>query len=130
MTKPMIAPSRTRPLPLSKQPAEARQQVAQLLAEAGWGGEADMVVLAVHEAMVNAQRHAGGVTAASVSLDGQAVVVEVRDKGQGFSVPESPSMPDPAGERGRGLFLIRRLAERADVVHTGGETCLNLRFEK
>lgn len=126
----MIAPSRTRPRPLSTQPAVARQQVARLLAETGWDGEADTVVLAVHEAMVNAQRHAGGVTRATLSLDGQAVVVEVRDRGRGFAVPQSPAMPDPAAERGRGLFLIRRLADRADVVQAGGEFCLNLRFEK
>lgn len=126
----MIAPSRTRPVPLSTQPAEARQQVGRVLADAGWDGDADTVILAVHEAMVNAQRHAGGVTGATVSLDGRAVLVEVRDRGRGFDVPQSPDMPDPAAERGRGLFLIRRLADRADVVRAGGEVCLNLRFEK
>jgi|SRR5579885_341011 len=126
----MIAPSRTRPVPLSTQPAEARQQVGRVLADAGWDGDADTVILAVHEAMVNAQRHAGGVTGATVALEGPAVLVEVRDRGRGFDVPQSPDMPDPAAERGRGLFLIRRLADRADVVRAGGEVCLNLRFEK
>ena len=126
----MIAPSCTRRVPLSTQPAEARRQMGQLLAESDWDGDADIVILAVHEAMVNAQRHAGGVTAATVSLDGPAVVVEVRDKGRGFDVPESPDMPDPAAERGRGLFLIRRLADRADVVKRNGEFCLSLRFER
>jgi anti-sigma regulatory factor (Ser/Thr protein kinase) len=126
----MIASSLARPVPLSPQPAVARRQVGQVLAEAAWRGDADAVVLAVHEALVNSQRHGGGVTGASVLVDDGAVVVEVRDRGRGFVVPDTPDMPDAAAETGRGLFLIRRLANQADVSRTGSEVCLQLRFEK
>jgi anti-sigma regulatory factor (Ser/Thr protein kinase) len=125
----MVASSLIRPVPLSPQPAVARRQLARLLDEGGWHGDADAVVLAVHEAMVNAQRHAGGVTGATASVDRGAVVVEVRDRGPGFGLPDSPELPDPAAETGRGLFLICRLAARVDVTRSDGEACLLLRFE-
>ncbi len=126
----MIASSLTRPMELSEQPAAARRQLTRLLDDAEWDGDADAVVLAVHEAMVNAQRHAGGVTHATAGLDRGAVVVEVADKGRGFGIPESPDMPDASAETGRGLYLIRRLAADARVVRSNGEVCLVLRFER
>jgi anti-sigma regulatory factor (Ser/Thr protein kinase) len=126
----MIASSLTRPVELSAEPAAARRQLARLLDDAAWDGDADAVVLAVHEAMVNSQRHAGGVSHATAGLDGRTVVVEVADKGGGFGVPESPDMPDAAAETGRGLYLIRRLATDAEVVRSNGEVCLVLRFER
>ena len=87
-------------------------------------------MLAVHEAMVNAQRHAGGVTSATAGLDGHTVVVEVVDKGRGFGIPDSPDMPDAAAETGRGLYLIRRLTADARVVRSDGEVRLVLRFDR
>lgn len=125
----MIASSLERPVALSPQPGAARRQVGQLLGDAKWPGDVDAVVLALHEALVNSQRHGGGVSQATASLDGDALVIEVRDKGRGFAVPASPDVPDPRSETGRGLFLIRRLATAADVRRTGDETCLLLRFE-
>ena len=126
----MLTSSPTRPLELSPQPAPARHQLTKLLAEAGWDGDIDAVVLAVHEAMVNAQRHAGGVTKATACLDGDAVVVTISDRGRGFGVAPSPPMPDISAERGRGLFLIRRLATDVQVDRAGREVRLVLRFER
>ena len=126
----MIASSLTRPVELSEQPGPARRQLARLLRDAGWDGDIDALVLAVHEAMVNAQRHAGGVTHATVTLDDRAVVVEVADRGRGFRIPGSPDMPDAAAETGRGLYLIRRLTADAQVVRSDGEVRLVLRFER
>ena len=126
----MTASSLIRPVELSEQPGAARRQLARLLDDAGWNGEADAVILAVHEAMVNAQRHGGGVTSATASLDDHTAVVEIVDRGRGFGIPESPGMPDAAAERGRGLFLIRSLSADAQVVRSGGEVRLVLRFER
>ena len=125
----MVASSLTRPVPLSPQPAEARRQLLRLLASAHWRGDADAVILALHEAMVNAVRHAGGVTCATAAVDDHTVIVEVRDRGRGFGVPDSPDMPDASAEAGRGLFLIRQLAASADVTRSDGEVRLLLRFE-
>jgi anti-sigma regulatory factor (Ser/Thr protein kinase) len=88
------------------------------------------VVLAVHEALMNSQRHAGGATAAMVGLDGPAVVVEVRDEGPGFDVARhAEAAPDPMAERGRGLWLISQLANSWEVLRFDDETCLRLRFD-
>lgn len=125
----MVATSLTPPVELSPQPAVARRELAHLLTERSWDGDVDAVILAVHEAMVNSQRHAGGVARVCARVNGD-VVVEVSDRGRGFGVPESPQLPDTAAERGRGLYLIRRLASDAKVVRSGREVCLHLRFER
>ncbi len=119
----------TRPVELSIQPATARRELTRLLADAKWNGDADGVVLAVHEAMVNAQRHGGGVTSASATFEGRDLVVEVSDRGRGFQIPESPEVADITAERGRGLFLIRHLTAGAEVVHKGSDVRLVLTFQ-
>ena len=126
----MKTASSTRPVQLPAQPSAARGELASVLADAGWDGDTDAVLLAVHEAMVNAQRHAGGVSRATAAVDGGTVVVEVVDCGRGFDVPRSPDLPDAAAERGRGLYLIRRLATDAHVERSGQEVCFVLRFER
>ena len=114
---------------LSADASVARRQLADTLDEAGWRGDADGVLLAVHEAMVNSQRHAGGVTRATARFDDGALVVEVWDRGGGFRMPRSKAAPDTLAERGRGLFLVRRLASDVEVARSGGEFGLLLRFE-
>jgi len=117
------------PMQLSVQPSLARRQLSELLAETHWSGDADAVVLAAHEALVNAEHHAGGVTAATADLDGNAVVVEVCDRGRGFRLPSDRQAPDAVSERGRGLWLMSQLATRSEVRSSGGEVCVCLRFE-
>lgn len=120
----------TRPVELSRHPAVARRQLTAMLSDADWDGDVDGVLLAVHEAMVNAQRHGGGVTHAGAHFDGSSLVVEVTDRGRGFDVPDSPGMPELTAERGRGLFLIRRLASDAHLVRDGADVCLVLTFDQ
>jgi anti-sigma regulatory factor (Ser/Thr protein kinase) len=117
-----------RPVELSRQPAVARRELARILDDTQWPGDTDGAVLAVHEAMVNSQRHGGGVTRATASFDGPALVVQISDQGQGFEVPESPELADATAERGRGLFLIRHLASDAHVERAGRDVQLVLTF--
>ncbi len=124
----MTVPALTRPLELSPQPAVARRELARLLADADWDGDVDGVILAVHEAMVNSHRHGGGVTGATAGFEGDNVVVEIADRGRGFTLPEAPGRADFAAERGRGLFLIRCLAADARVMRSGADVRLVLRF--
>ena len=116
---------------LSPVPSQARRELASLLESSAWSGDIDSVVLAVHEALINAHRHAGGATSATaVVQDSSVLVVEVRDRGPGFDVDEYTSQPpDPLAERGRGLWLISQIAAAWDVRHLGRETCLRLRFQ-
>ncbi|HEX3622724.1 MAG TPA: ATP-binding protein [Acidimicrobiales bacterium] len=126
----MIASSLASPVSLSPQSGVARRQVGQLLDDAAWRGDVDGVLLALHEALINAHRHAGGVSGASACLDGGSLQIEVRDRGRGFAIPDSAEAPDPEAETGRGLFLIRRLSSAADVSRSGGEVRLLLRFDR
>ena len=120
----------TRPVELSPQPALARRELTAMLTDAGWDGDVDGVLLAVHEAMVNAQRHGGGVTHACASFEGQSLVVEIADRGRGFHVAGSPGLPDLTAERGRGLFLIRHLTSDAHLVRDGADVRLVLTFDR
>ena len=128
-TKPMNAPSTHRSRALPPIPNQARRELRSLLVEADWPGDVESVVLAVHEALINSQRHAGGAVSARVSLHGQDVVVEVCDAGPGFDVSDHASRPpEVMAERGRGLWLISQIAESFDVRRDDDETCLSLRF--
>ena len=120
----------TRPVELSPQPAPARRELAAMLTDAGWDGDVDGVLLAVHEAMVNAHRHGGGVTHACARFDGHNLVVEIADRGRGFHVPDSAGVPDLTAERGRGLFLIRHLASDAHLAREGVGMRLVLTFDR
>ena len=78
------------------------------------------VVLAIHEAVVNALEHSGGtqpVVVRGTRLDG-LVAVEVLDSGSW----KAPELPAPEG-RGRGLALIRDLVTNAEIItRTDGTT--------
>ena len=124
----MVTSSLTRPVELPPQPTAARRELARLMGETHWAGDADAVVLAVHEAMVNAQRHAGGVAHAEAGFDGESLVVEVADRGPGFGLPTPCGVPDVDAERGRGLFLIQQLASDVRILRAGSENHLQLRF--
>lgn len=124
----MMVSALTRPVRLSPQPGAARRELGRMLENASWDGDADGVMLAVHEAMVNSQHHGGGVTRATAGFEGPDVVVEIIDRGQGFSVPDSPALADVGAETGRGLILIRHLAADAKVVRRGRDVSLVLTF--
>ncbi|MDP8937677.1 MAG: ATP-binding protein [Actinomycetota bacterium] len=117
------------PTPLSLRPARARQQLEDLLADGRWPGDVDSVVLAMHEALVNAQRHAGGAIAVDAVLDGSTLILEIYDRGPGFDLPPEPEAPEPLAERGRGLWLMCRISTRCEVRRQGDETCVHLRFD-
>src|SRR3569623_135461 len=97
----VIASTLRAPVALSPQPGTARRELADLLGDVRWDGDVDGVMLAVHEAMVNAHRHGGGLTGATAGFDGDDLLVEVSDRGSGFDVPESPAVADPTAEKGR-----------------------------
>ncbi len=125
----MASSSITRPVELSRQPNVARRELAQMLADERWHGDVDGLILAVHEGMVNAQRHGGGITGASACIDGDTVVVEIADRGRGFEIPRAMAVAEVTAERGRGLFLIDHLADEVTLERKGSEVCLTMKFE-
>ncbi len=120
-----------RPVGLSPRPATARRQLRALLRDDGWSGDIDDVVLALHEALVNAGRHGGGVRRAEAAVDPSGLVIVVTDRGSGFDPqPFVRRPPDLMADRGRGLWLISRLATTYDVRRTPEGTELTLRFAR
>jgi anti-sigma regulatory factor (Ser/Thr protein kinase) len=119
-----------KPIPLSLTPAQARRQLNGLLSEAGWMGDVDGALLALHEALVNAHQHGGGATRAEARFDGPMLVIQIWDQGPGFEVSErQATVPEPMAERGRGLWLISRVASEWEVHRDQAGISLVLRFK-
>jgi anti-sigma regulatory factor (Ser/Thr protein kinase) len=122
-----------RPRSLSLRPAAARRQLEALLRDERWPGDTDAIVLALHEALVNAGRHGGGARGAeaAISLDGSELTITVCDQGGGFDPrPYVRRSPNPMAERGRGLWLISRLATAYEVRRTEGGNEVVMRFAR
>jgi anti-sigma regulatory factor (Ser/Thr protein kinase) len=108
----------------------ARHELQALLTGTRWCRDKDSIVLAVHEAITNAEIHGGGVLRVQVGVEGGDLAVRVCDRGPGFDVAVSrPPAPDVYAEGGRGLCLIRQVASRVEGRRDDGDFCLYLRFE-
>ncbi|HKT03247.1 MAG TPA: ATP-binding protein [Rugosimonospora sp.] len=90
------------------------------------------IQLAVAEACGNVIRHAGPTEeyAVSVFFDAEQCTIEVVDKGPGLPPGRlrTDGRPGPTDESGRGLHLIRHLADRFDLTSSQAGTVL--RFVK
>jgi len=127
----MTAPGLAQPIALSLNPALARRQLEDLLSMAHLTVDADGVVLALHEAIVNAQCHGGGGVRAEAVVEQSELVIQVWDRGPGFDLPPYSSRPpDPMSERGRGIWLITRVASACEVHHGHDGASLVMRFAR
>lgn len=95
--------------------AAARRQVGELISD--WTGRDDASYaseLAFGELVANAMRHAPGPVRVIASTDGDgSAVLVVEDSGAGFTDKEH--VFDPYAESGRGLALVRAVADRVKV---------------
>ena len=99
--------------------AEVRGELAGLARLAGLAPEAtDRFVVAVNEVLINAIQHGGGTADVTMSVDGDQVVVEVRDRGAGIPADLPTELPPPDQVNGRGLWLARTLCNTM-TVHNG-----------
>ena len=127
----MTGPRLAQPIGLSLRPAIARRQVEELLRRERWPGDIDEIVLALHEALVNAQRHAGGVRRAEATVDRSSVVIQIWDRGPGFDpTPFVRRAPPAMAEHGRGLWLISQLTSACEVRREDEGTAVVLRFDR
>lgn len=90
------------------------------------------VLIAVTEAVNNAIQHGNKENEAlsinvSVSDNEKNVCFSIKDEGQGF---DFDNLPDPTApenilkENGRGIFLMRNLADKVEFTHEGTEVSL------
>jgi len=97
----------------------------------GWDREAGAdLEIALTEACANVVKHANGAQGFEVSLDvgEDHCSIDVVDKGAGFDL-EDGSAPTATSEHGRGLFLIRALAENVRM-QSSPRTGSLIHFEK
>lgn len=112
--------------------SSARARVSELLERLPFSSDGvfDMT-LACGEALGNAVDHTcGGGVIATVAAYPDRVAVEVSDCGEGFSLPEDEEPPasGPCAERGRGIRLMRLLADSVSIApkQAGGGTVVRL----
>jgi anti-sigma regulatory factor (Ser/Thr protein kinase) len=85
---------------------------------------------AAGEALANAAEHGDHEASAgfdvSASFDGERLVIEVKDHGAGFdcSTAFANDIPDCAGHRGFGIYLMRKLMD--EVVYSEHGSCIQL----
>lgn len=108
---------------------EARAGLDAVLRRHGWPGDIDALLLAVQEALVNADRHGGGLREVAVRA-GERVVVDIADFGTEFDwEPYVAEPPDLLAERGRGLWLMGALASVIEVHGEVGGARVRLTFD-
>lgn len=88
---------------------EARRYVAAMVEDEGWIATDDLL-LAVSELVTNAVRHGEGAMEVRVDVGHGVARIEVLDEG-GCAVPEPSSVVEPDAIGGRGLHLVRSVAQ-------------------
>jgi anti-sigma regulatory factor (Ser/Thr protein kinase) len=91
----------------------------------------DEILLAVSEAVTNAIEHGSGCDESKrvsirASVRGHAVTATVKDTGRWIPVDHASAARK---HRGRGLLLIRELADEVDIVCTTEGTEITMRFD-
>jgi serine/threonine-protein kinase RsbW len=91
--------------------------------------------LALTEACTNSVRHAyeggEGVVEILYELHDDKLVVEVSDRGEGFTPPVDPEMPDELSEEGGlGIAIIQALSDELEIGERAGGGGSRLRFVK
>ena len=113
-----------------------RSAIGGALARRGWTGESAMsVLLAAHEAVANAVEH-GSADGAEVevrfTVTGAQAAIWVIDGGRpGAALPlGAPAPPPPASSRGRGLMIMRALADRLETWPAGAGAAVLMEFRR
>jgi serine/threonine-protein kinase RsbW len=91
--------------------------------------------LAITEACTNSVRHAyedvGGAVEIVYELHADRIVVEVVDRGEGFTLGEPDEvLADELSEGGLGIAIIRALMDELEIGPKPGESGSRLRFVK
>jgi anti-sigma regulatory factor (Ser/Thr protein kinase) len=106
--------------------APIRRLLADTAATVGLAKErVERLAVAVSEVATNAIRHGGGQATVVITAGGDAVTVEVCDRGEGLQVP-APAPVDPRQLHGRGLWLASRLCDDMAVDSSRAGTTVRL----
>ncbi|WP_282695641.1 ATP-binding protein [Streptomyces sp. CC208A] len=97
---------------------EVRHALRALLGAWGGPGAGDVAELLTSELVTNALVHTGHGAVVTATVDPGQLRVEVRDFEPGLVGPLVPPADD--GTHGRGLFLVRELADSWGIEEHGG----------
>ena len=113
---------------------EGRDAVRDALRSEGWRGEAaELVVLAVSEALTNAFEHGslpGEQVEVEIAASAERILVSVTDRGRPGSATPAVPRPAPVGScpHGRGMIIMGALADAMEVRAAGAGTRVRLEF--
>jgi anti-sigma regulatory factor (Ser/Thr protein kinase) len=115
--------------------APAREAVAAALARGGWDGEEGArIVLVASEALSNAIEHGsrpGGRIELAIEVGPERAVLRVADGGAPGRAGWAPPAPPPDScPRGRGLLIMRALADAMTVRAAGRGTEITVAFDR
>jgi serine/threonine-protein kinase RsbW len=86
------------------------------------------------EALVNAIKHANAADATKeviirICVSGRELLISVYDNGKGFDLNSVPceECPEPLGEQGRGIFIIRSLMDSVEYKKISGGNVLEMK---
>ncbi len=101
----------------------ARRSVSTFAQACGFQGDRlGDLELAAGEAISNAIEHGcrlRGFFEVRCRFDGTSLIIEIKDRGQGFNAPAEP-LPGPNSNlRGWGLFLMKSLLDRVTYFESG-----------
>lgn len=113
---------------------DVRDALASALCECGWSDEDSFrVLIGADEAFANALSHGSGEAATvriAFRVTSATTTVVVADANRdGVPAPAVPVIPPESSEHGRGLILMRALADRMLVRGGAGGTTVALAFE-
>lgn len=95
---------------------DARDKLEEFLSAADWSGDIDVTLIAVQEALINAERHGSGLRQVATRLRRGTLEVQVADCGAPFDPsPYAAREPDLFAERGRGWWLITQIATHVEI---------------
>jgi len=107
-------------------PSQARHEVRRAIAALGVNGDlADDIVLVTSELVTNAVEHGGGQCRFEIDHTDGALTIRVYDPSPDRPVPRAPKEPTP---RGRGLWLVERLANAWGSDESANGKCVWARF--
>ncbi len=108
--------------------SDLRHQVAGYCARAGLAGEPlDDFVLAVYELLTNAVRHGGGSGRLRLWREGEGLVAEVHDAGDGFATATGEQPPSVSMSGGLGIWLASQLTDSMSVDSGAAGTTIRIR---
>jgi anti-sigma regulatory factor (Ser/Thr protein kinase) len=109
------------PIELDGEASNVRRRLRALMTSASVSpADADAMLLAVDEALANAERHGGGVRELRAGRVDARFVCEVCDRGPGFDDALAGYLPPTAvSEDGVGLWVARQVTRRLELESTG-----------